>query len=128
MSYVVRFIRKSRWQHASAPSWLPQGEPTGDCLNDLRTTENKLSVWLIENDPSNLDRVLAAFAATRDSTAPLDYRRVSLGWIQRHRLSLLPTSGDSPDQEANHRWHRDLSQLSATGVAGVQQNQLSRDG
>ena len=48
-------------------------------LIDLKPdNDNKLSLYLILDDFSNLTRVVTAFAATRDDIAPFDYGLLEL--------------------------------------------------
>jgi hypothetical protein len=67
---LLRTIRKSRY-HQQA--WLGGGAMHADPLADFNTQDNCLSLWLIEGENSNLDRVLAAIAGTRQFAQNLDF-------------------------------------------------------
>jgi len=113
----MRVARNGRWH---SYDWLPPGEPPADVLDDLQTRgTNALSLWLIEDDRSNLERVAAALASGRDSLSNLDFRLVRVGWLGRHRIAPAATPGVTADSEANHRWHRDLSRLTAHRLISV---------
>ena len=149
----MRSIRRSRWYPEAVQPWLPPNEPPADCLSDLETEHNELSVWLIDDDRANLERVVAALASKRQSLVPFDCRLVPIGRVRQLRLQLSQTPGDSHDHEANQLWHRDLQFLSAGRltslsrclwrrgesrrfspaqvrkllIAGIQQGRLNRD-
>lgn len=125
MPYLMRIVRSGRWL---PPDWLPPGEPPADILEDLQTRgTNALSLWLIEEDRSNLERVAAALASGRDSFSNLDYRLVPTGWLTRYRIVAAATPGKTADTEANDRWHRDLSHLTANRLVSVARCMWRRD-
>jgi len=55
------------------PDWLPAGEVPAEAVQDFRADGNELSVWYVEPDRSNLDRVLTAIAANREHFEKIDY-------------------------------------------------------
>ncbi len=123
MPFILRKIRKSKWYKSEGTPWLAQGDLQADSLGDLTTQQNELSVWQIQDDLSNLDRVLAAMAASTHQISNLDYALL--------RQELLPgiktksTLGMSLDEDANI-WHIDLIELSAQklfALANVIQSQ-----
>lgn len=91
---------------------IPDGDVQADALSDLRTKENALSVWLIDDDRVNLNRILAALAATRDALVKLDYALISQHDLGSLRIEIVSNKGVSCDAEANARWHRDVRGLS----------------
>jgi hypothetical protein len=119
MPYLLRGIRKTRWLSDPSRTWLPVNEVPADCLGDLQTTDCELSVWVVERDRSNLARVVTALAATRDTLSEFSYRLVPIEWVKRHRLQLNPTPGETPDEEANDRWHGDLQYLSGVRLVSL---------
>lgn len=70
-------------------------------LSSLRTKDNRLSVWRIDEDRGNLHRVVAALAAGRDFLDKLDYAVIdlqaldSLG-IQAGVRTAFPDQVDAP--------------------------------
>src|SRR5262245_10093480 len=77
-------------------------------FRDFVPHDNTLSVWFIENDKSNLEQVVVALASTRDSFSNFDYVLVDEALLTAINIRIEQTDGDTPDQEANTRWHRDL--------------------
>jgi len=69
MPRLIRRIRKARW---TLQAWLGEGELPSDVFLDLNSKDNTLSLWLVEDDNSNLNRVLAAMAA-QGSPDAFDY-------------------------------------------------------
>ena len=117
MPLLLRKIRKNRWYKDLA--WLPGGNLQADSLVDLTTKDNKLSVWFIKDDMSNLERVIAALAANRDFIANFDYALFSEEILEKKDIKTEKSKGDSKDYEANDQWHRDLYELSATKLLDI---------
>jgi len=112
-------VRNSRWFPDETPRWLEEGEFQADALVDLETDDNKLSVWLIDEDSSNLPRVIAAMAAHRKSACPFDYALFRDRLVAEIGTRIEKSLGDSEDDEANRLWHRDLVELSASKVMAL---------
>jgi hypothetical protein len=90
---------------------LTEGDLQADALADLRTEDNQLSVWQIEDDESNLGRVVTALAAGREYIANFDYALVDANLVDTLQVPINNEPGHTPDSEANQRWHRNLTQL-----------------
>ena len=102
---------KNKW-YEDKPSWLKNDEIHADPLADFVTTKNSLSVWRVEDNKSNLQRIIAALAAIRDRIDKLDYVLFDEKLLKECDIKVKLTEGNSPDQEAN-AWHYDLIELSA---------------
>jgi hypothetical protein len=101
--FVLRSGRRSRWY----PDAIIQ-----ETLKDLQPDiNNKLSVWLIEDDRSNLMRVICALATWREEIENVDYILTDYQVIVTLNISIEHTLGASADEEANERWHRNLCDL-----------------
>lgn len=96
------------------------GDKWQECLNSqcapsqlVKCVKNgELSVWIIEDDESNLDRVLAALASNCDSLEDLSFVVASQEAVDQLQIPIHNRPGTTPDDEANHLWHRDLVGLS----------------
>lgn len=119
MPKILRKIKRSRWYGADEVDWLAEGEVQAEALVDLETQSNTLSVWIVDDDDSNLDRVVAALAAKCGSKTIVDYVTIDQKRIDDIGLLMQQTSGDSPDSAANSMWHRDLQHLTVNGVAAL---------
>jgi hypothetical protein len=116
MPFLLRAISKPRWY--SKP-WLKTGKAQAMALWDLRPTENRLSFWYVENDKSNLPKVVAAIAAGRDGPDKLDYALFDQDLLTNTGVKIKQTAGDSYHKEADENWHRDVAELSAENVAEI---------
>jgi len=108
---ILRIVRKTRWE-GEKPSWLEKGEFHAEPLGDFMTSANSLSAWRIEDDQSNLQRVITALAANRARVANFDYVLFDGELLTVCHIKVEHTKGDSPDEEVN-AWHFDLIELSA---------------
>lgn len=118
MPFFVRIIRHSRW-YIQEEKWLQKGEIPADTLIDLRTEKNKLSVWVVEDNKSNLDRVLTAFAANRNDIDNLDYALFKQSIISKCNIQTEKSDAETPDREANISWHYNFIQLSAQKLVNL---------
>jgi hypothetical protein len=119
---MAKFLRKVQsktdWDPAGEFSrYIPAGEAPADALNDLTTSDNCLSVWEIDDDGRNLERVLAAIVSSRDYLQKLDYLMVDRVHIVGLGLAMEKKFGETYDGHANGEWHFDLTRLSATDLS-----------
>lgn len=119
MPYLLRNIRKAKWYKNPNVAWLPDGELQADALVDLKTDNNELSVWYIEDDKLNLEQVISALTANRAFVSSIDYALIDLQDLSGLNLKIEKTEGDSPDKEANATWHRDVTMLTVPLIVGL---------
>jgi len=110
--FVLRKIRKAKWYKHRGVPWLAQGDLQADALGDLQTSNNELSVYYIESNKSNLERVVTALAANRDFISNLDYALLDLEVLSELGIKTERRAGETPDAQVN-TWHIDLVELSA---------------
>ncbi len=113
MPFLLRTIRKPKWYNHEGTPWLVEGELQADALDDLKTINNTLSVWWVDDSQKNLERVVIAFAANRDSFAQVDYALFDKQILSDLNIKFEKSSGDTPDGEVN-KWHLDLVELTAS--------------
>ena len=113
--YLIR-INKRNWDRDVFASWLGPNQVPADVYRDLRVTDGSLSVWHIEDDRSNLDRVITALASTRDIFDVFDYGLFDQTLASSSGIKAVPSVGISPMPSANH-WHRDLVELTVDNLA-----------
>jgi hypothetical protein len=116
MTCFLRKVRKSKWYNNPDVQWLTSGALQADALSDLQTKGNKLSLWIIEEDSSNLERVVTALGSTCDHAAQIDYALVECSKVKELGIILENTPGDSADEELNGKYHVDATQLTAEQV------------
>ena len=75
MSLVFRvLLNRTPWaKKTEDEEWLPDDDIRADALKSLKSENNALSIYLFDGE-SNIDRVIAAFSATRSKVENLDYR------------------------------------------------------
>lgn len=110
MPLLLRKIRKSKWYKNDSVPWLEEDEVQSDALGDLVTSNNTLSVWLVEDDKSNLEQVIVALASTVDNISNLDYVLVNSDLLLNIGIKIEQKEGLTPYVKAN-KWHRDLEEM-----------------
>jgi hypothetical protein len=119
---LLRTIRKSRWNKDNFP-WLTQDDIQADLLIDLVTSNNTLSVWLIQDDKSNLNEVITALASNRDTISNLDYAIFDISLLESINIKLEVKEGNTLYDKAN-RWHRDLIELTVNKIVKLAESML----
>ena len=115
MPLLLRTIRKNRWYQGDPLPWLAQGDLPADPLGDLSTTFNALSVWRVEENHSNLQQIVAALAAMRESLSNFDYALFDEKILSQVQIKISETKGVTFDEQVNV-YHRDLVELSASSL------------
>jgi hypothetical protein len=111
MPLFLRNVRENRWHKSEAGPWLQQADVPADALGDLRTKDNRLSVWEVADDRSNLERIVRALAVSSDKIADTGYVIFDSSPLEAAEIEIAVESGSTPDAGANP-WHRDLINLS----------------
>lgn len=113
MSRLLRVVDGDRWDFGDdLADWTARDDLPAAAVSDLKASAtNKLSVWVIEDDGSNLDRILAAIASTRPRIDQLDARIVEAGDVSALGVKSESSPGQTKDREANRRWHLNLVEL-----------------
>ena len=112
-------IDKPRWDWNTDDSpWIPPGDIPAAPLTDLRTSPNsELSVWYVEDNRSNLARIIAALAGTRDHSDKFDFALFPEAVLTQAQIQWNTSLGNSADRDANSSWHRDLIELTASKLS-----------
>src|SRR5580693_1775708 len=108
MPLLLRTVRQNRWFKADAVPFLEKDDVPADPLGDLPTKGNLLSVWVLTDDRSNLERVVRAVAIGKDHIDNAGYVVFDSSAVENAGIEMLENAGSSDDAEAN-AWHRDLS-------------------
>ena len=116
MALFLREIgNKSWWDKAHEEfKWLEDDDFVGDVFKSLKTTKGKLSVFVIDDEKSSVDRVIAALASRRKSLDNFDYVLVPEKEIVG-KFKVYNTHGDTDDDVVNGL-HRDVARLTAVKV------------
>ncbi len=108
MPLLLRKIRKNRWYKPDVAAGAPASPMPADPVGDLYTSGNDLSVFQIENDRSNLERVVTALGANAETISNVDYALFEDRLVTQVKLEINETPGGTPDEEVN-KWHRDIA-------------------
>lgn len=115
VSFVFRSIGNKHWYSDDQPDfkdWLADGELVADALKELRTTRGSLSVYRVDSEKRSFDRVVSAYACTRNSLNDIDYVLLPLEVIEAS-FDISATLGETADDEVNEM-HLDIEHLSAS--------------
>lgn len=125
----LRTVRRNRWQRDQFPKWISAPDQPWKALGDVipgklhdddfpddtDKIRSALSLWLIDEEQSNLPRILAALASTRDSLKNIDYLLIPSTVLDKG-LEPTKTTGHSNDDVANESWHYDIQGITAVGA------------
>lgn len=120
MSLALRKTRNNLiWDNsADQLSWLEIDDIAADPITDLNTCDNALSIYIIQDKLSELDRCLSALAVQRNRLNPLDYILFDADIIYQLHLEINYKSGTLCDQEIN-KLHRNIIELSANKLTNL---------
>jgi hypothetical protein len=109
MPQFLRIISNlDRWETEEGLSEVSIDDVTADAVTDLKTTNNCLSVFRVEDNQSNLNDIITAFAATRlHLNKPVYYLLFNPNIAEQLKIPNHETKGDTPDQLVNV-YHRNL--------------------
>jgi predicted Mrr-cat superfamily restriction endonuclease len=119
MPFFLRKIRKGKWYKHSGVPWLSNDDLQADALADLQTQSNRMSVYYVKDDRSNLSRVIAAMAARCDFLSNIDYALVAQELLDEIDIRAEKVPGSLPDSHVSHNWHQDLYELTASDVMSL---------
>jgi hypothetical protein len=117
-SFLIK-VTWGRWQ--SDLPWLPAGELQAAALFDLRFSNNKLSIWKIEADSSNLERVITSLAASKGkmNIENVDYVVIDQSLFEDLSLKIEKSAGGTLDKKANIEWHYDIVELTTSKIVAI---------
>src|SRR6266566_1633701 len=101
MPLLLRTVRENRWYRSEAAPWLERGDVPADPLGDLATSQNRLSVWEVVADRSNVERVVRAVAIGRNSLADMGYVLFDSELLAAAEIGAVAEAGRTADEGAN---------------------------
>ena len=124
MAYLVRKIARSKWPDKICPV----EELPGDTIADIRTSNNELSVWLIDSTDGLDSAALALSASSKtDKIEKLQLVWIPLDEIEKKQLNVSDENeGDTiiPDLADMHRDLNNLTYGALGKIASIIQNEL----
>ena len=114
MTTIFRKLSQKRYWDRTP--WLGADDAQADTPRCLKTNENRLSIFVLEEPEVQMERVVAALALSRDSLAHLDLAIAPETVLEVCRIQGDRVQAKTPDSEVNE-WHIDLVELTATKIA-----------
>jgi hypothetical protein len=108
MPLLLRNVGKRyRWLKEQAAPFLEQGDVPADSVVDLKTSGNKLSVYVIEDDKSNVNRVVRAITVGSQKPDHVAYVVFNSKVLEDAGIEMQEVIGSTADAAVNPL-HRDL--------------------
>lgn len=117
MAYLLRKIKGTRWIPDKTWPQIDSDDFHSDPLSDLNTTAANLSVYLVEDDLSDLELVVKGLAANTRASR-FDYILIAESSLSENGYSLSESLGETPYTAANRR-HRDITNLTARTLVSL---------
>jgi hypothetical protein len=103
----------NKWDRENTYLWLAPDDIPADPITDLKTADNKLSVFQVNNgDEIRINKIAAALAAKRLTLQPFAYILFDVGLPSRLDIQVGKTNRGTDIQIVND-WHFELIELSA---------------
>lgn len=107
MTFFFRKVRRAKWYREDPKGQATRDGLQADALGDLRTQENLLSLFIVDDDLGNLERIAAALAANSVNPGNLDYVLLERQAIANLGYTEISNPGETPDRDVNNA-HVDL--------------------
>ena len=119
MCFIFREIRNKSWWDKSKDElcWLEDSELVADVFKGLGTENGNLSTYFVDADKSNVSRIVAAYACTRESIQRVDYVLLPLDTLVS-AFSLRCVAGKTADDLVNG-WHCDIVELTSKKLSDL---------
>lgn len=116
MAYLVRKISHGRFQKICDAANVDNIE--ADVLSaELRTTDNELSTWVINND-SEIDKAILAMASSSDHLQSMTFIMLDEDSVRARELIINEKLGNCPIEDLAN-CHRNISNLSYKALGDV---------
>ena len=117
--FLIRKINKRIWDRPEFPSGKAVPVPA-DPVGDFSTENDEISVCVVEENNDNLDGVITALSGAKTTNVShFDYAIFDSPLGRDFSWQLKPTPGQSPDKEANRKWHRDIVVETADNLCAI---------
>ena len=110
--FLIRKIRKTRWYNSNEVPWLQLDDLQADVFDDLQTVSNELSVYMVDENKSAINRIIAAISANSQHISVIDITVFDQQILDDLTIKYKKTPGELPDEWVNE-YHLSLYELSA---------------
>jgi hypothetical protein len=118
MAKLLRKVKQNRWFKTDAQPLLDSGDVPSDPLGDLNTSQGTLSVYQVEDDNSNLERIARALALNSQSLDSVGYVLFDASLLEGTSIGIDVTDGSTMDPVVN-KCHRDLTNLTGKKLVAL---------
>ncbi len=119
---LIRKINKSKWFQIDIKN---DDDVSADAItNCLKTTNNTLSVWSIENE-GDIEQAILAIASNLDHIETIDVVILNDQKLQEFGIKIITSKGNTPI-ESLKEIHRDLSELTFSKLGNVKDHIVER--
>jgi hypothetical protein len=119
MAKLLRKVkRQNRWFKPTAQPLLDVEDVPADPLGDLTTSENKLSVYRVDGDVAEIERIARALALSAQRLDNVGYVIFDASLLEGISVELDPTEGGTDDAVVN-KWHVDLTNLTGNKLVAL---------
>jgi hypothetical protein len=112
MSKLLRKVRQNRWYKDEAAPLLARGDVPADPLGDLNTSQNKLSVYQVDEDLANVERIARALALSCHHVDNVCYITFDSSLLTEASIEFDHTDEGGTYDHAVNKCHVDLINLS----------------
>lgn len=116
MPMIVRKVTVKNWVSEEF-DWLEPGAIEADAVTDLKTTQNKLSIFFVE-DEDEAKLAVAMVAVTAKETKHFGYALIPLEVWQALNLETEEENATTPHALVNS-WHRNVIKLSSDRLVAL---------
>jgi hypothetical protein len=113
LALVLRKLDKKLWLDPRYSQKL--GSLAADAVKNFRTSENSLSVFLVDDDSAHITRVLAAVVSMSERIREADYALFDISILSALGVNYEKEEGDTADAEVNKQ-HVNLVNLTAQQI------------
>jgi hypothetical protein len=89
MAKLLRKVRHNRWYKSDAQALLDIEDVPADPLGDLSTTQSKLSVFQVDDDLGNIERIARALAVGGQNIDHVGYVLFDTSLLERASICEL---------------------------------------
>jgi len=124
LSILFRKLQKKVYMDPQIADEL--GGLQADALRNFITKDNAFSVYEVQNEQTDIERILAAIAGTRDNVQEVEYAIFDSGLLEELEIKTKKIEGDTADDKVNNL-HIDLIDLTAKQVC-LLASSIQKDG
>lgn len=118
MAKLLRKVKQNRWYRTESQPLLDIGDVPADPLGDLSTSQNRLSVYRVDEGVANVERIARALAVGGQHLDNVSYVLFNASILEKASIGLDPTDGATVDSVVN-KCHADLTDLTGKKLVAL---------